>query len=167
LVTTPERTAWEIGSEHDLIGAVAALDVLLRHGYVTPDRLALSAAANPRSRAARAIRLADGRAESPPESELRVRFALAGLPPPIPQFDVRHGGAFVARLDLGWPKRKVGCEYDGEHHAELRQFRADRTRLNKLVDAGWTIVHASARDLADKDRFDRLVAQLRSVLGRN
>jgi hypothetical protein len=119
-ITVPTRTAWEIAREPNLVDAVAALDVLLGHGYVTTEALAAWVAASPRSRATLAINLADGRAESPPESKLRVRLTLVGLPLPIPQFRVHSCGRFVARLDLAWPEKRVGCEYDGEWHAELR-----------------------------------------------
>ena len=163
--TTPLRTAWEIARETDLVEAVAGLDVLLRHRHVRADELASLAAARPRSRPARAVRLADGLAQSPPESRLRVRLALAGLPPPIPQYEICRGGEFLARVDLAWPSPRVALEYDGVWHADGAQLRRDRRRLNKLVDGGWTVLHATAADLADDEAFDRLVVQLAHALG--
>ena len=60
-----------------------------------------------------AVALSDGRAESPPESRLRVLLALAGIPA-VPQHTVRDGsGQFVARVDLAYPDRRIAIEYDG------------------------------------------------------
>lgn len=165
-LTIPLRTAWEIAGGRDLVEAVVGLDVLLSRRYVRAASLASWAAAKPRSNAARAIGLADGRAESPQESRARVRLILAGFPAPVPQYEVRHDGAFVARLDLAWPAARVGCEYDGEWHGDRWQFRKDRFRLNKLVDAGWVVLHLTSADLSDPQRFNRFTAQLQALLAR-
>ena len=90
--TTPTRTAWDIAAWHDLLVAVPLLDRLLRDDLVDPselDRLALRKDGQRGNRQARrAFALADGRAQSPPESVLRVRLTTAGLPPAIPQCPV-------------------------------------------------------------------------------
>jgi very-short-patch-repair endonuclease len=163
-LTIPARTAWEIAREPDLVEAVMGLDVLLSHRYVWAETLSGWAASQPHSRAARAIRLADGRAESPQESRARVRIILAGFPPPVPQYEVWMRSLLVARLDLAWPKVKVGCEYDGAWHGDRRQLPRDRARLNRLVEAGWVILHLTAQDLEDPVLFARFTEQLRSVL---
>jgi very-short-patch-repair endonuclease len=111
--------------------------------------------------ARQAVALADPRAESPPESRLRVLLALAGLSA-VPQFTVRDGeGRFVARVDLGFPEQRVAVEYDGLWHADRQQFQQDRRRLNRLVSAGWTVLHVTAADLRDSDAF---VARVRALL---
>jgi hypothetical protein len=165
-VTTRPRTAWEIAREPDLVEAVVALDVLLGRRYVRDSELASLVTAHPRSRGARAIALADGRAESPQETRARVRIVLAGFPPPTPQYKLWVDGQFVARLDLAWPQAKVACEYDGEWHSDWRQLRKDRARLNKIVDAGWVVLHLTAPDLSDPVRFERFLRQLRALLDR-
>ncbi len=92
-----------------------------------------------------AVSLADGRAESPPESRLRVRLVLAGLPRPEPQFVMRRAGRFVARVDLAYPEHALAIEYLGAWHDETGQFAGDRRRLNRLVAAGWRSVHDCRR----------------------
>ena len=163
-VTVPQRTAWEIAREHDLVDAVAALDVLFHHKRPAQEAMTAWTAVHPHSRAAKAIGLADGRAESPQESRVRVRLILAGFPPPVPQHEVRMDKIFVARLDLAWPAAKVAVEYDGEWHADARQFVRDRARLNKLVDAGWVVLHMTKRDLSDPLLFANFTSQLRAAL---
>lgn len=103
-----------------------------------------------------------GGAESPPESHLRVRFALAGLPPPTPQHQVRLPSGAVYRPDLPWPEYRVAVEYDGRWHGHPDQLERDRRRLNQLVSAGWIILHATSHHL--RDGFWPLVRQTRAAL---
>lgn len=163
--TTRVRTAVDIARAEPLPEGVAALDVLLRHGVVDHAELreAVERQDTPRGarRARRAVELADARAESPPESRLRVLLELAGLHA-VPQFSVRDSaGAFVARVDLAFPELRVAIEYDGAWHAERGQFAKDRRRLNALVAAGWTVLHVTAEDLRDPAA---LVARVRGLL---
>ncbi len=165
--TTGVRTAFDLARHEPLGDAVAALDVLLARGVV--DRAALrrllDAAPSRRGlrRAARAVGLADPRAESPPESRVRVLLAVAGLAA-VPQYTVRDaGGAFVARVDLAFPRERVAVEYDGAWHGQPGQLARDRRRLNRLTAAGWTVVFVTAADLRDPDA---LVARVASALGR-
>jgi hypothetical protein len=82
-------------------------------------------------RARRGVGLADGRAESPPESSLRVLPRLAGLTPG-PQYVVRDAeGRFVARVDLAFPEQRVAVEYDGAWHGRPGQ-------LARVPSAAWT-----------------------------
>jgi very-short-patch-repair endonuclease len=165
-LTVPQRTAWEIAREPNLVEAEAALDVLFAGNYLRPGAMDDWVAVSPRSKAAKALGLADGRAESPQESRARVRLVLAGLPVPTPQFKVWLRGRFGARLDLAWPAAKIAVEYDGLWHAERRQFLRDRSRANKLLDAGWTVYTMTCDDLSDPIIFAAFVARLRDALAR-
>ena len=98
-------------------------------------------------RAHRALELSDARAESPPESRLRLLLVLAGLRP-VPQYEVHHQGRFVARVDLAFPELRIAIEYDGrEVHERMDVFARDRQRQNDLVRAGWTVLRFTAADL--------------------
>ena len=100
LCTTPVRTALDVACLEPLPDSVVALDVLLGRGLVHPDDLADRAAAMPTGRGVRrarqAVALADGRAESPPETVLRVLLRTAGLSP-VPQYVVRDSGRTLHR----------------------------------------------------------------------
>jgi very-short-patch-repair endonuclease len=162
--TTGIRTALDIARWEPLPEAVAALDVLLGRGVVGARELQAAAGAGSgrgSRQAERAVRLADGRAESQPESRLRVILALAGLPP-VPQHVVRGPrGEFLARVDLAYPDLCLAVEYDGAWHAEDGQFARDRTRLNRLTAAGWAVLHVTAADLRDPAA---LVARVRAFI---
>ena len=159
------RTALDIARSEPLLDGVAALDVLLRESVVGIGELREAGAGLRGGRGAavarRAIALADPRAESPPESVLRVLLALAGLPA-VPQHVVRdRNGNFVARVDLAYEEQKIAIEYDGYWHNERGQFTRDRQRLNRLVAAGWTVLHVTAADLKNPEG---LIARVRQLL---
>lgn len=162
--TVAQRTAWEIASEGDLVEAVAALDVLFRAERPRKAGMDSWVAAMPGSPAARAIALADPRAESPPESRTRVRLTLAGFPPPVPQYPLYRGGRFVARLDLAWPEARVAVEYDGLWHGQPGQLMKDRARLNRIHRAEWEVCFLTHAHLVDDGLFASFCGQLRQAL---
>ena len=164
--TTGLRTALDIARWEPLPEAVAGLDLLLARRVVGEVALRDAAAAGTgrgSRQTRRAVDLADARAESQPESKLRVILTLAGLPP-VPQHVVRGpGGEFLARVDLAYPDLCVAVEYDGAWHAEDGQFVRDRRRLNQLTAAGWAVLHVTAADLRDPAR---LIERVRALLRR-
>lgn len=164
-ITTPARAAWDIATLEAFPTAVAALDAMLHCGVLghaeLSNRIAMSGGLWRVSRVRHVLGLVDGRSESPPESRLRLRFVEAGLPPAVPQYEVRKNGEFIARVDLAWPAARVAVEYDGAYHADPLQMRRDRRRLNALVDAGWLVIHATASDLHAPDT---LIAQVKAAL---
>jgi very-short-patch-repair endonuclease len=163
--TTPVRAALDIAQSEELSEAVAALDVLLARAVVGRSELGEAAGSLGSRRGARrtqqAVALADPRAQSLPESRLRVLLALAGLPA-VPQFTVRDSnGDFVARVDLAYPEHRIAIEYDGAWHGAPGQLSKDRRRQNLLTAAGWRIVFVTAADMHDRDA---LIAQVRALL---
>jgi len=165
-VTRPGRTATDVaGAAADLIEAVVAVDRMLASGAVRPAQLARAAdglgAGRGTRQTRRAAELADGRSESPQESRLRVRLVLAGLPAPVPQYEVRHDGPIRGRVDMAYPENKLAIEYDGLWHGAPGQLGRDRRRLNAVVAAGWRVVHVTAADL---HKVDRIAAAVRVAL---
>ena len=50
-----------------------------------------------------------------------------------------ENGFVVARIDLGWPERRVGVDFDGAHHwTDPRQRTLDVERYARLPELGWT-----------------------------
>ena len=154
-VSTPEATVLRLARALLRDDAVVAADQLVRATRIDLEALRARAGAPgavpPRVRAVCA--LADGLAESPPETRVRLLLRGGGLPRPVAQYEIRHGGRFVARVDFAWPELK----YDGAWHGEKGQFAQDRRRLNRLQEAGWRVVFVTAGDLHDPARLRAMV----------
>ncbi|MGY1814281.1 endonuclease domain-containing protein [Blastococcus sp. SYSU D00820] len=162
-VTAPEPTALRVAALLPADEAVVAIDRLAVARVV--DLAALRARAAVPGAASRHVRAAcaraDGLAESPQETRLRLLIGAGRLPAPVAQYVVRDAAGFVARVDLAWPDRRVAVEYDGAWHAEDGQFARDRRRLNRLQAAGWRVVFVTAADL---HRPAELLATLSAAL---
>jgi hypothetical protein len=151
-VTTPERTAFDIGRRGAVHSAVARLDALAHAtGFKTEDVLRI-AENHPRSPGLRcletALELVDPGAQSPRESYLRLLLIYAGLPRPQTQIPVLGvDGIPVAYLDMGWQEWMVAVEYDGDQHrTDRRQYVKDIRRLEMLERMGWIVVRVVAED---------------------
>jgi very-short-patch-repair endonuclease len=147
----PCRMAFDLAARVPLTVAVGRLDAVVRAGLLDVDTLAAwlrGRRDNDVVAVRAAVAMVDGRAESLPESALRVELALAGIAT-VPQHTVTHLGRFVARVDLAVPDRRVAIEYDGAWHALREQLEADRRRLAALREAGWVVVHVTASMLRD------------------
>lgn len=175
MVTSPERTAWDLARRLDLVEAVVAVDALAGagrrrptfvrgpvHGPASvarsrrespspgfdPAALLRRRLATPGARGARGldrvVALADPRAESPPETRLRLLLVLAGLPVPEVQHRLRDGRAGVdVRFDLAYPEAKLAIEYDGEAHDDA----LDRVRDLRTAALGWHTLRLLQPDL--------------------
>jgi very-short-patch-repair endonuclease len=110
--------------------------------------------------ARRALELADPRAQSRPESRMRVHLVLDGLSPEV-QFPVCNRGSWVATVDLAFPCQRLAVEYDGVWHGTPLQVGSDRERLNRLHAAGWEVVFVTREHLRDPHR---MVCTVRAAL---
>ncbi|HEY2503725.1 MAG TPA: hypothetical protein VGI68_20505 [Mycobacterium sp.] len=164
-VTSPARTAIDLGCWYPTMTAVAAIDALARATDIKATDVELLAQryAGRRgiTRARQAVGLFDAGAESPKESWLRVVLIQQGLPRPQTQIPVRDEfGSMIACLDMGWEDVKVAVEYDGDHHRSDRtQYGWDIRRLEKLQYRGWIVVRVVAGD-----RPAEIIRRVRAVL---
>jgi len=161
--TVPLRTAWDVGALEATSTAVGVLDAMVRAGQIAAAdlrRLQREGAGRWGSRRARrAFELVDGRAESPPESWVRVACALAGLPAPVPQYEVVEGGTWLGRVDLAWPEARLIVEYEGSYHFDGLQLVRDDARIERLVAAGWRVIRVAAHDLRNMEDVVRRIAE--------
>jgi hypothetical protein len=137
IVTTPLRTAWDLGRLSHRDVAIGALDALLRTEAFTREELVDGVERFRRMRGVVQLRelapVADPRAESPGESALRLRWLdLPSLPPPTPQVSIKVGNVEVYRIDLGVPELRYGCEYDGEAFHGADVAASDEARRHDL-----------------------------------
>lgn len=167
-VTTPLRTALDLGRTLELAEAVASVDAALRAGLVSVTSLTSALVAVPpgagRRDLTRVVRLVDPQSGSVLESLCRVLLVQAGLAPPETQLVVRgRDGRVLGRVDFAWPEQRLVVEVDGyAFHADREHYRQDRRRTNGLVLAGWTVLRFSWEDVVC--RPDAVVAAVRSVL---
>lgn len=107
--------------------------------------------------------LATGKAESPPESVLRLIVVEAGFPVPEPQHEIAAiDGRKLYVFDMAWPSRQVALEYDGfAAHEDRREY--DLERDQRMAGRGWVTIRAAAADLRDPSR---LLAELRTAFDR-
>jgi len=164
-VTTVMRTAWDVATLEPPLTAVAVLDALLHEEQLSEDSLRASFSARQgqwRSvRATELVPLVDGRAQSPPESRVRVACVRAGLPSPVPQFVVMEAGQWLGQVDMAWPEAKLVVEYEGAYHFDDVQIIRDDDRYARLIAAGWTVIRLSSIDLRD---LDAVVTRIRAAL---
>jgi len=143
-VTTPLRTAWDLGRVRWPDEAIAALDSMLRLGAFSHEELLEGVDRFRGQRWVTTLRaiapLADGRSESPGESVLRLRCHENGLHGMTPQIVVRRDGEFIARLDLADEDLRIAVEYDGvEWHGSPAQRLRDRERRSRVAETGWDV----------------------------
>ncbi|MEV1318575.1 hypothetical protein AB0J14_21120 [Micromonospora arborensis] len=164
--TDPASAAWEAAAWLDPLRAVAIVDSLLASGLTTRAALTTVRTANADRpggrRACWIFDLADPGAQSPPESHLRVRLVLGGLPRPVAQHPIQLAGGLVLHPDLAWPEFRVAVEYDGRWHSDPEQLHRDRRQLNLLVGAGWLVLHVTSRRL--QNDFPAVLSEVRSAL---
>lgn len=167
-VTSPARTAFDIGRRLDRDRAIAHIDALSRATDVKVAEVEAVAARHAGVRGLRRLEtvlaLVDSGAQSPKETWLRLLVIRCGLPKPQTQIPVRSDdGLPLAYLDLGWPELRVAVEYDGDQHrTDRRQYIKDIRRYEMLERMGWIIVRVVAEDHpADIIRRIRRAIELR------
>jgi hypothetical protein len=150
-VTTPARTAFDIGRYVSRPDALGRLDALYRAApFRIEDVESLIARYGP-VRGVRQLRellpLVDAGAESLKESWLRLLLIDAGLPAPETQIPVVDGTERFAYLDMGWRDFKLAVEYDGDHHRTDRaSYVRDLRRLPKVEARGWEVIRIIKED---------------------
>jgi hypothetical protein len=151
-VTTPERTAFDIGRRKAMGKAIAHLDALMRATGTKTDEVLQIADRHRGARGLRqletAVALVDPGSQSPKETWLRLLLVRAGLPRPTTQIQVMAaGGAQVYYLDMGWEDLMVAAEYDGEQHRLDRwQYTRDIRRREALDRLGWIVIRVTVSD---------------------
>lgn len=164
-VTTLERTALDVARTVPFEWGVAVMDALLRRsgGMAARDSLTERLAREPKRkgnpRARMAAEFADPRAESPGESISRVVFARHGLPKPTLQLEVVSGGRLVGISDFAWEEQRTLGEFDGaikysgslpNKTSPTQAIIAEKSREQRLRDAGWWFVRWGWADLRDE-----------------
>lgn len=166
--TTPARTWCDLASVLSLHDLVAVGDYLTHWRQPLTSMAELHTVsrtfAGKRGMATirQALPLISDRAESRPESILRVILELAGLPRPRVNYEIVHTDEGTrVRTDLAFDEFMMVVEYQGDYHRSKEQWRKDMTRRSRLEARGWFVMELNADDLRDPHE---LAARIRSVL---
>ncbi len=169
-VTSAVRTWCDLATEVPLLDLVAAGDFIIHWRSPLASRFDLAtAAARSIGRrgvgmARQALELLDDRAESPPESMLRVIIRLGGLPTPrINRSIVDTVTGKEVRPDFTFEEQRTILEYQGDYHRTREQWRKDMTRRSRLEAQGWKMMELNWDDLKDATE---LVRRIRALLAR-
>ncbi len=151
-VTTPIRTAWDLGRTRWTDQAIAGIDAMLGLGAFPHEELIEGIERFRGMRWITTLRavgpLGDGRAQSPGESVLRLRWIETRLPTPHPQLHVWRGDYLLAVLDIANADLRFGAEYNGEEwHSSPRQVAHDAARAAELDAERWLIKPFVAADV--------------------
>jgi hypothetical protein len=169
LVTAPAWTAVELARTLSRPRALAVLDAALHSECCTSADLQ-AAVAKQRGRRGivkvrELVKLADGRAESPMESEARLVFIDGGLALPELQYEIRDLHGKLWRVDFAWLDSKVVAEYDSvEWHNNPAGWKHDRMKAARLQECGWISVPMVVDDV--RKYPDELVNRIRGHLER-
>ncbi|WP_203336929.1 type IV toxin-antitoxin system AbiEi family antitoxin domain-containing protein [Nocardioides limicola] len=175
-ITSPTRTCLDVTTVMDPESALGVVNHLLHEGLTTLDELraryqrgeTMISAGGERLTAMahwpatltteHVLAMADARCESLAESRAIYLFWRAGLPIPIPQFEVRdQDGRLVGRVDFAWPDHGVFLEVDGKvkytTYVAPGETAADavireKRREERIVElTGWRCIRITWSDL--------------------
>jgi Protein of unknown function (DUF559) len=107
--------------------------------------------------------LGSERAESPPESRLRLILIEHGFPlPEVNWVITTPDGRELFRLDLAWPRLRICVEYDGwETHAGREA--QDTARADELRRHGWIVIRVA---VGDQRSIQELLSTLRAAFAK-
>ncbi|GKT31180.1 cullin, a subunit of E3 ubiquitin ligase, partial [Aduncisulcus paluster] len=147
--------------------AIGILDAALRSGHCSPNGLEHAMRLQTGRRGIVHVRhllaYADGRSESPMESETRLLFVDAGIPVPELQATISDRYGTRWRVDFLWRSARLIGEYDSdEWHSGSVAMRQDKLRTARLQECGWTVLPITVDDVRRRPR--ELIARIKTHL---
>lgn len=173
--TNVARTLVDCAREWPLVDAVVAMDAALHREEVRRADLTATVLAQSHwsgiGNAARAVSLADGRAESPLETRGRLSLLDAGLPCPELQVELHGPRGLVARVDGWYEDAGVALEFDGRvKYDDPRDGRTpaevaweEKRREDRIRDLDVPVVRVVQADLP---RLQGPVERLKYLMSR-
>lgn len=168
LVAAPAWTAVEVARTLRRPRALATLDAALHVQACTVADLRNAVREQKGRRGIVRVRelleYADGRAESPMESETRLVFIDGGLPMPELQYEIIDRCGDLWRVDFAWPEAMLIAEYESmEWHASPEALKHDRMKTARLQECGWKTVPIVVDDVRHRpfDLVGRIFTHLR------
>lgn len=165
--TNPQQTVADVILRVDRYPAVCVLDSGLNQGWISVADFSYIVRLLRGRRGAVAARKylveADGRAQSPLETRVRLRCVDGKVAPDVLQQEVRDAYGYLLGVgDLAWlPPRIIG-EADGAGpHGTPEAVFADRHRQNDIMNADWHVLRFTWQDTL---RPDIIPAKVREAI---
>lgn len=93
-------------------------------------------------------------------------FHRAGMREPELNVPVTFdGGGWMLEGDFVWRRERVIGEYQGAHHATIRQRGVDHSRRLLAEDDGWTFLEVFADDVFTRSRRIGTLKRFAAALG--
>jgi very-short-patch-repair endonuclease len=153
-ITNPTRTVVDLAGIVPVAKLEVAVDTLVSRRLISLDRV--EAYLDEYGHGRRGVKnlrkvlgsYGIGTGDSGLETLLRRTIRQARLPEPVFQHRVYDEVGYIGRLDAAWPDRRLGVEADSfKYHGERRRWKRDLARRNRLVGAGWRLIHLTKEDL--------------------
>lgn len=160
-MTTPLRTALDLGRQRWPEPALTALDALHRLGAFSVPELLSEIDRFKGMRWVTTLREVaphtDGRSQSGGETVVRWRWKHLPVPPPEPQVEVRSGGR-LAFVDVGNEELRFGVEFQGREWHTGEHEDDDETRFDWLRgDADWVMEPVWTPDVYGSERLEDII----------
>ena len=167
--TRPAATLMGLAAVLTALSLERALDDALMRGLISCAQLerrieTVGRSGRPGVAALSGLLVARGGARRWTQSDFERRlYALlkgAGLPLPMPQYEVRRPSGRRAFLDFAWPAALVALEANSyRHHGGRLAWSRDHVRNRAVIALGWRILPVTWEDLGDQP--DELLSVLR------
>lgn len=172
--TSVARTLVDCAREWSLTASVIAIDAAMQALKVDRAEVHRAVLAGTHrvgiAGAARALALADGRAESPLETRGRLALLSAGLPVPELQVEIHDGAGLIGRADAWYEDAAVAVEFDGrvKYHdprdaSPAEVLWKEKRREDRMRDVGVRVVRIVNDDLGGV-RWGQKASRIRSLL---
>ncbi|WP_287033073.1 hypothetical protein [Mycobacterium sp.] len=154
LATAPAWTVIEVARSLPRPRALATLDAALHIRACSTGELDAATREQKGRRGIVKVRelicYADGRAESPMESETRLVFIDNQVPKPELQYSIVDQYGKLWRVDFAWPEAMVFAEYDSvQWHLGREALMHDRQKTARLQECGWLSIPVTVDDVRD------------------
>lgn len=167
-VTTPERTVFDCLGRLAPEPAESMLVWALTRRVVTQDDLERLLRELPglsgNARRRRVLAMTASGAMSVAESRLHTILHRSGITGWATRQVLQDRFGIIGEADVLFPATRLVLEVDGAAYHGPDRFQRDRTRQNRLVAAGYTVLRFTWRDLVDRPAS--VAAQIRATLAR-
>jgi very-short-patch-repair endonuclease len=168
-ITSPARTVVDCMRVLPDSDALTLMDRALQRGWISVGelkrRVRERVGRHGTPRLARFVGAATGGSRSAAERKMARLLRSAGITGWSANLGITDVGGLIGYGDIVFPALRLVVEIDGlAFHSDPSRFQRDRTRQNRLVSAGWTVLRFTWADL--RDRPTAVIAEIRAAITR-